>query len=283
VRLGGGDALSFQPSEIAKWGLVIVLSWYCTRRGDLLTQFWKGLAPALIGVGLVAGFIIIEDLGTGALLLAVSTLVLLAGGATFWHFAILSPAPIAGIIAAIMTSEYRVARILAFLDPYKDPEGIGYHTIQSLVAIAGGEGTGRGLGFGMQKLGYLPEDRTDFLFAVLCEETGIAGAAVVTFLFATLAWTGLAIARRERSALLRLITLGIITTVSLQACINLAVVTAMAPTKGIALPLISAGGTGWMLTCFSLGIVIAVDRSRSKAAMFAHAPDAPQAPVLNPA
>ena len=258
----GGEATSVQPSELAKWGLVGLMAWYCARRERMLGSFWLGLVPALAGAGLVAGFIVLEDLGTGALIAMAAAIMLLAAGAKWWHFAALSPAPIAGFVLAITTSDYRTARIMAFVDPYKDPEGIGYHTVQSLIGVAGGGGFGRGLGFGMQKLGYLPEDRTDFVFAVLCEELGIPGAAVVVALFATLIWAGFVIMRRENSTLLRLMCLGIIATVGLQATINIAVVTAMAPTKGIALPLISAGGTGWILTAFSLGLLVGIERTQ---------------------
>jgi cell division protein FtsW len=174
-----------------------------------------------------------------------------------------TPIAAAGVVYAILTSEYRVKRILAFIDPYADPQGIGYHTIQSLVAVAGGEGFGRGLGHGLQKFGYLPEDRTDFLFAIICEELGIAGAGLVITLFLTLLFAGITIAARERSPMLRLFTLGVIATVCLQAIINLAVVTGLAPTKGIALPLLSSGGTGWILTAFSLGLLIAIDRGNA--------------------
>jgi cell division protein FtsW len=175
------------------------------------------------------------------------------------------PVMVAGVVAAIITSPYRVKRILAFLDPYDDPKGIGYHTIQSLLAIANGGGFGRGLGHGLQKFGYLPEDRTDFIFAVICEELGVAGAALVMGLFGTLVWTGFTIMQRETNAMLRLVTMGVIATVGTQAVINLLVVTGMAPTKGIALPLLSYGGTGWILTAFSLGLVIAIDRTQARA------------------
>ncbi len=274
---GTGDALSLQPSEIAKWAMVVLISWYCLRASSSkaapgstapttnLSRFLTGLCPALAAVGMVSGFIVLEDLGTGALIAAVAGLLLLAGGARLRHFIALSPIPIAAVVLAIMTSDYRMARIMAFRNPYQDAEGIGYHTIQSLVAVAGGEGWGRGLGFGIQKLGYLPEDRTDFLFAVICEELGVAGAAVVIALFIALAWAGYAVMKREHSTFLRLVTLGIVATVSLQAVINLAVVTAVAPTKGIALPLLSSGGTGWVLTGFSLGLIVAIDRTQRAA------------------
>lgn len=265
LNIPGADSLGFQPSEIAKWSFIAIVAWYCTRRAAMLPRFWLGLVPALVAVGFVAGFIVLEDLGTGALIALVATLMLIAAGCKFWHFLAMSPAPIAGLVTAIATSDYRMARIMAFRDPYADPEGIGYHAIQSLTAIANGGGFGRGLGFGIQKLGYLPEDRTDFVFAVLCEELGIPGAAMVVTLFAVLVWAGFMVMRREQNQLLRLMALGIVSTVGLQACINLFVVTAMAPTKGIALPLISGGGTGWILTAFSLGLVVAIERTQQVA------------------
>jgi len=170
---------------------------------------------------------------------------------------------LAAVGLAILASPYRVARLTAFLDPYADPQGTGYHMIQSMGAVAGGGFFGRGLGHGLQKFGYLPEDRTDFLFAIICEELGTPGAALVVFLFAGLLLAGLAIVRREPDRLLRLMGVGVITTVGLQAVINLAVVTGLGPTKGIALPLVSSGGTGWILTAFSLGLLVAIDRRGS--------------------
>src|SRR5262245_31372402 len=249
---GIGEGLSVQPSEVAKWAFVALIAWYATARRPVIHEFWRGLVPALAAVGMVTAFIVLEDLGTGALIAAVAAVVLVAAGARLWHFLIFVPVGALGLAAAILKSEYRVKRILAFWDPYADPQGIGYHTIQSLVAVSSGEGTGRGLGHGLTKPGYLPEDRTDFILAGICEELGIAGAAMVVTLFAMLVWAGYAVMRRERSPLLRLFTLGAISTVALQAIINLAVVTGMAPTKGIALPLLSSGGTGWLLTAFSL-------------------------------
>lgn len=257
-----GDALSVQPSEIAKWGMVALMAWYAAAAGPALHRFWTGLVPALLSVGVIGALIVKEDLGTGVLIVGVAALVLVAGGARIWQFMLFAPLGIAGVVFAILTSDYRVKRILAFVDPYADPQGIGYHTIQSLIAIANGEGWGRGLGHGLQKFGYLPEDRTDFIFPVICEELGIAGAAVVCTLFIALMYCGWSIVRREPAMLLRLFTFGVIVTIGLQAVINLAVVTGLAPTKGIALPLLSSGGTGWILTSFCLGLVIAVERTQ---------------------
>jgi cell division protein FtsW len=262
---GLGDALSVQPSEIAKWAMVGLIAVYCTSRASLIREFWRGLVPAMIAIGLVSGFIVLADLGTGVLIASVACLMLVAGGARLRYFAMPIPIGILGIAGAILTSPYRMKRVLAFMDPYADPQGIGYHTIQSLVAVAGGHGWGRGLGHGLQKFDYLPESSTDFIFAIICEELGIAGAALVIALFGTLVWAGFSVMRREQNPVLRLLTMGIVATVGLQAIINLAVVTGLAPTKGIALPLLSSGGTGWILTAFSLGLLVAVDRTQDMA------------------
>lgn len=259
---GLGDVLSVQPSEIAKWALVGVIAWWAASRREGITSFWRGLVPALTAVSAVAAFIVIEDLGTGVLIAGVAALVLLAGGARLWQFLMFVPLGLGGIAYAILHSSYRMKRVLAFVDPYADAQGIGYHTVQSLIAISGGEVFGRGLGNGLQKFGYLPEDRTDFIFPIICEELGIAGAAFVALLFVGLFWSGYSVMREERHPLLRLFALGVLATVSLQAIMNLAVVTALAPTKGIALPLISSGGTGWILTSFCLGLVVAVSRTQ---------------------
>ena len=259
---GLGDGLSVQPSEIAKWGMLLLIAWYCAVRAATMRSFFQGLIPALIAIGAVAGFIIIEDLGTGLLITLACSLLLIAGGARLWHFMLFVPFGLAGIAYAIIKSPYRITRLTTFLEPYKDPEGAGYHQLQSLIAIANGGGVGRGLGFGLQSKGYLPEDRTDFLFAIICEELGIPGAAAVIFLFVVLVFAGLTIARREKHVALKLFALGVTFTIGTQAIINLAVVTVVAPTKGIALPLISAGGTGWILTCCSLGLLIAIDRTQ---------------------
>lgn len=259
---GLGDALSMQPSEIAKWAILPLIAWYAASMGLRLKGFFFGLVPALACTGAVCAFIVFEDLGTGALIAMVVGVMLLAGGARLWHFLMFVPVGLLAVAAAVITNPYRVNRIIAFVDPYHDPEGIGYHIIQSLVAVANGGGWGRGLGNSLQKFGYLPEERTDFLFAIICEELGIAGATLVVGMFIILTCTGVAIARREREPLLKLWALGIVATVGIQAIINLAVVTGLAPTKGIALPLLSSGGTGWILTAMSLGVLIAIDRTQ---------------------
>ncbi len=265
--------ITFQPSEIAKWGMPLVLAWWCCSRAQHLHTWWRGFVPPIALAGVVALGIAVEDLGTATLVMVVALLVVVAAGCRWWHAALLLPIALTGFIAMIVVSPYRVNRIIAYLDPYADSQGIGYHIIQSMGAISGGGLVGRGLGNSIQKFGYLPEGTTDFIFSIICEEMGLIGALIIVVLYGTLLWCGWLVVAAERprerghargaprlSRYARLVGLGVLATVGLQALINVLVVTGIAPTKGIALPLISRGGTGWMLTCFSLGLVMALDR-----------------------
>lgn len=263
LHLPGLD--SIQPSEIAKWTLIGVIAWYGCRNARRMGSFWHGLLPGLCAAGAVSAVIVVEDLGTGALVGMVACLLLIAAGARLVHLLMLAPIPIAGLVLAILTNPYRVQRITSFMRPFEDVQGSGYHMIQSMLAVANGQFFGRGLGHGLQKFGYLPEDTTDFLFAIICEELGVFGAALVMFLYAVLLLSVLAVIRREPSRFFRLVALGVMATVGIQALINLVVVTGLGPTKGIALPLLSSGGTGWILTASSLGLVIAMDRTQDAA------------------
>lgn len=253
---------SLQPSELAKWGSVILLALYCAWQGPQRMAKFSRLLPALILVGVPAALVTLEDLGTGVLMLAAGAVILLASGARFIHLGLFVPPALVGLVAAVITSPYRMQRLITFLNPYEDPDGAGYHMIQSMVAVANGKVFGRGLGFGLQKFGYLPEDRTDFLFAVICEELGVFGAATIIALYLGILWGGWSIIRRlpESAAAARLLGIGVLATVGIQAVINIGVVTGLGPTKGIALPLLSSGGTGWILTAFSLGLLISLDR-----------------------
>jgi cell division protein FtsW len=247
---------SFQPSEIAKWAMVLLLASWSVRHAKDMARFRVGFAAPMAFAGLVCALVATEDLGTAVLIGAVAALMLLVAGARPLHAALLAAPAGLALAAAIITSPYRLDRLRAFIDPWKDPQGIGYHMIQSMVTVAGGAVAGRGLGNGLQKFGYLPEDTTDFIFAVICEETGLAGAALLVFLYGVLLWCGAGIVRGATTPFQRLLGLGILLTVGLQALVNMAVVTGLAPTKGIALPLVSAGGTGWVLTAFCLGLLV---------------------------
>lgn len=260
IRIG---PVGFQPSEIVKWGVIVVLAWHAARRAGSMDRLGVGFLVPMAFVALVCALIATEDLGTAVLIGLVSVSLLIAAGARIAHAAMLVPFAAMGFLAATIASPYRIDRLRAFLDPYQDPQGIGYHVLQSMAAISGGGLAGRGLGNGVQKFGYLPEDTTDFLFAVVAEEIGLAGSALVICLYAALFACGLSVLARVTHPFQRLLGLGILLTIGYQAAINLLVVTGLAPTKGIALPLLSSGGTGWCLTAFCIGLLVAMDREAS--------------------
>lgn len=262
LPLPGLGPTSAQPSEIVKWLAIPILAWFCVAQRAHMGSFLRGGGPAMVALGLMAAVIAKEDLGTGVLIAAAGGAVLLAGGLRVWQAALSIPIGAAGVALAVYDEPYRFERLETFLNPYADPQDAGYHMIQSMAAIAGGGGPGRGLGNGLQKFGYLPEDQTDFLFAIICEELGIAGAVVVCGLIGACLLSILCIAWKEREPLARLVAIGVAAIVGVQALINLFVVTGLAPTKGIPLPLVSSGGTGWILTAASLGAIMSLGRTQ---------------------
>ncbi len=257
-----GWGLSFQPSEVAKLGSVLFLAAYCGAIGDRIRKFWFGLLPALIVLGLIVALVGIEDFGTAALILAVGGSVLLAARAKLWHLGLISLPAVFGLVHLITSKSYRMDRFLAFLNPEADPLGKGYHQMQSLITIASGGWWGKGLGWGVQKYGYLPEGRSDFIFAVICEELGTIGGITVIAAFAVLLWQGRRAVAAAPCRFGGLLALGAVLTIGLQAAINIAVVTVSAPTKGIALPFVSAGGTGVLFLGILAGMLINVARRR---------------------
>jgi cell division protein FtsW len=262
MQLGVGTfAVGFQPSELAKLTLVIFLAACLARQpGEGIRRFFKGLLPAALTIGLCAALVGAEDFGTAVLLAAVGGLMLLAGGARLLHLLLLTLPALATFAWLLVARPYRLQRLTAFADIWSDPRGEGYHPIQSLITIASGRWFGQGLGSGTQKYGYLPESSTDFVFAVWCEETGLVGAVTVLLLFGLLLYLGTRAARAARTAFGRLVALGVTLMVTLQAVMNIAVVTAAAPTKGIALPLVSAGGSGIVFLGASIGLLAGIAR-----------------------
>jgi cell division protein FtsW len=257
IDIGG---INFQPSEIAKWVMVAVVAWWSTSNFESLRTYWKGFIPPILGVGTIAAIIAVEDLGTAVLIFATACFVLCAAGSKIWHFATFIPVALCGFYLAIFQVDYRMSRLQTYLDPFNAPEKARYHIIQSMSTISEGGLTGLGLGNGIHKFGYLPEDTTDFIFAVICEELGIFGAIAVASMYIGLAILGIYVVKKATSSFHQLFALGVIVTIGLQASMNVLVVTALVPTKGIALPLLSNGGTGWLLTAFCIGLIDAIDR-----------------------
>ncbi len=252
----GPAYVSFQPSELSKWVVIIFLAAYADRFADSMGLFWRRFLPACAVVGLSVGLIIIEDFGTAAFIAGVAVIMLWFGGARGWHF--LSPLPVMvpGFMAAILSSPTRINRITNFINP----ETMPYQAHQSLIAIGTGGLLGKGLGRGVLKYGHLPEDTTDFIFAIIAEEMGFVACVVVILLFVLFTFWGLVAAWRCPDRCGKLLAIGIVLAVSLQAAFNIGVVTVVLPTKGIPLPFISAGGTSLLLTSAAVGILLNIAR-----------------------
>jgi cell division protein FtsW len=252
--------IQLQPSELAKWATVFFLAWWLSRRPVDVRKFFTGFIPTLIPIGFVCLLIVIQDFGTAALIGLCALTMLLAGRAKLWHLALVIPPAIAAALWFVMHEEYRWRRMTAFLNPYASPQGEGYHMIQSLLSFSTGGLFGKGLGNGIQKLGYLPEDTTDFIFAVICEELGIFGALLTAALYLGIAFVAWQVIRQRRDSFGRMLAFGIASMLCLQAVINMAVATVSVPTKGLSLPLVSAGGSGLIITCAALGLLYSVTR-----------------------
>lgn len=274
-----GLGLGFQPSEVAKLALVIVLAAYAAHIGDRIRRFWSGFLPALLLVGLIGGLVGLEDFGTAALLIVVGGCVLLSAGARIWHLLLAALPGVIGLVHLVQAKSYRMERLTSFLDPYADPLGRGYHQIQSLITIASGGWWGRGLGCGVQKYGYLPEGRNDFIFAVICEELGIVGGIAVIALLAILLWHGRKAVLASTTDFCRLVAVGAALIIGIQAAMNIAVVTVSVPAKGIALPLVSAGGSGVILLSILVGMLANVARYRPPLQSVAKQPGSDLEPV----
>ena len=258
--------LGFQPSELAKLGMVVFLAAWLTHRRVLMKQFRNGILPPILVLGALAGLIVIEDLGTAALIVLVGGLMILAAGARLWHAGLLAIPGLAAFGGMIWIEPYRIERLLGFRNVWADPLDKGYHAVQSLVAIASGGWWGRGLGAGMQKYGYLPEAHTDFIFAIICEELGLVGGLTVMAMFVCLVLLGWRVMVSAPDSFGKLLALGITLMLGFQAAMNIAVVTVSVPTKGISLPLVSAGGSGVILFAVALALLASVSRASSRGA-----------------
>jgi cell division protein FtsW len=257
IKLG---PIQVQPSELAKWAAVLFLAYWLTVHPVNFDRFFRGFLPTVIPVGILCLLVVIQDFGTAALIGLCAILMLLAGRVKIGHLMIVLFPALAAATWFVTHKAYRMARITSFLHPYNSPQGQGYHMIQSLLSFSSGGVFGRGLGNGIQKLGYLPEDTTDFIFSVICEELGIFGAMMTIALYLGVMYVGWQIIRQKRDDFGRMLAFGIATMLGLQATINIAVATVSVPPKGLSLPLISAGGSGLIITCAALGVLYSVAR-----------------------
>ncbi|MBI1825396.1 MAG: cell division protein FtsW [Planctomycetes bacterium] len=254
----GGIDVGFQPSEVAKLALILMLASLLGGQRSAPRTFFKGFVPATIVTGVCVGLVGKENLGTAALLAAVAFTILLVAGCRVHYLLILVGLACFGLLLLLYAAPYRLDRVNTYKNLWADAQGKGYQPIQSLLTIASGNWFGTGLGTGLQKYGYLPESHSDFVFAVVCEELGIFGGVFVILLFCGFAWLGLRIMTAAATRFERVLAFGLTILITLQAILNIAVVTVVAPTTGVPLPFVSAGGSGIFITCTMVGLLAAI-------------------------
>ncbi|MBI4211711.1 MAG: putative lipid II flippase FtsW [Deltaproteobacteria bacterium] len=254
----------FQPSEAAKIATVLFLAYSLEKKAPRIRTFAVGIFPNMVIVGLLSTLILVQkDLGSAVILMMMTWLLLFAAGARLRYlFGMLAGlVPVATIL--IMGSPYRRQRILAFLNPWNDQYGSGFQMIQSFVAFNEGGVFGRGLGEGQQKLFYLPEAHTDFILSVIGEELGLLGVVAIAALFLIFCYRGIRIALDAPDLFGRYLALGMTLLIGLEAMLNMGVVMGMLPTKGLALPFVSYGGSSLMMSLLAVGVVLNVSSYRS--------------------
>jgi cell division protein FtsW len=264
--------VGIQPSELAKLAVILYLAWFLDqkRRSSRTMEFKKQdflhtVLPAVLPVLLFVALILLQpDLGTSIDLLVVATAILFVAGLS-WKWIALGAALATPALYLLVTHvAYRQARLMAFLHPDSDPQGAGFQLLQSLIAIGSGGFTGVGLMESKQKLFYLPEAHTDFIFAVICEELGFIGALVIIGLFGVYGWRGLRAAFNAPDHFGRLLALGVTALVLCQALINFVVVLGMVPTKGIPLPFVSYGGSSLLVMLLATGVLLNISQQAAE-------------------
>lgn len=256
--------LGVQPSELAKIAVILFTAALLERRMDRIDD----VAYALLPIGLTTGFMVAlilwePDLGTAVSVLVIASAMIFAAGISYKYVLGLALAAVPALYLVVMAQAYRVQRITAFLDPWSDPQRSGYQAIQSMIAVGTGGVFGTGLMGGMQKLFYLPEAHNDFIYAVIAEEFGLIGASTVLVCFGVITWRGLRTAARAPDRFGAFLAVGLTAMIAFQALLNISVVTGLAPTKGIPLPFVSAGGSSLLINLLGMAILLNVSQHGS--------------------
>jgi cell division protein FtsW len=260
-RWFGIGGLGIQPSELAKLAAVVFIAEALERRMHRINEMGYAIAPiAVVVAGMIALIMLEPDFGTAMSLALIAGVMVFAAGLNYAYIvgSALVVLPVVSLL--VMSSDYRRRRVLTFLNPWQDPLGDGFQIIQSLIAVGTGGLSGRGLMNGVQKLFYLPEAHTDFIYAVISEELGLLGATAVLVCFCVIGWRGLRIALRSPDAFGAFLALGVTTMVVAQAFMNMSVAIGLMPTKGIPLPLVSAGGSSLLINLLGLGVLLNVSQ-----------------------
>ncbi|MFN8624709.1 MAG: putative lipid II flippase FtsW [Candidatus Binatia bacterium] len=257
----GIGPFNFQPSEFAKLIVVLYLARSIARNREHMTSFVTGVLPHLVVVGVCALLVVVQpDFGTAAILVLVLALMLFGGGARPAHLIGLALLALPAVGFALVRAPYRWRRILAFVDPWRYSQDIAFQLVQSLIAFGSGGMTGIGLGESKQKMFFLPEAHTDFIFALIGEELGFLGAMAVLALFAVVGIRGFRVALRHPDGFASMLALGITLVIMLEAIVNVGVVLGLLPTKGLALPFLSYGGSALIGTLVEVGILASLSR-----------------------
>jgi len=254
---------AFQPSELAKLTIVIYLAHSMAKKEEMIRTFSIGVLPHLIVSGVFAGLLLLEpDFGTALILTMLLYFMLFIGGVRVRHLLATALLALPALAYVMMTAEYRLRRLMSFLNPWDDPLGSGFHVIQSLIAFGSGQWMGRGLGESRQKLLYLPEAHTDFIYSVIGEELGLLGALAVLALFGVIIVRGLQLTAKIEEPFDQYLAFGLTVLLGLQALIHMGVVMGLMPTKGLVLPFISYGGSAMVINLTEAGILLGLSRRR---------------------
>lgn len=257
----GIGSLGIQPSEAAKLGLIIFTSKYLSNSNKFVKSYTQGVFPILGITLLFFGLIMLQpDLGTGVILVIAIISLLFIAGVNMKFFLAGGVVGIIGIVVLIIIAPYRMDRITSFLDPWKDALGTGFQIIQSLYAVGPGGILGLGFGNSIQKHFYLPEPQTDFIFSIIAEEFGVAGAFIVVGLFSIILWRSIKISLNTKDLFSKYLSFGMIFQIIFQALMNLMVVIGMIPVTGVTLPFLSYGGSSLLITMISMGILLNISR-----------------------
>jgi cell division protein FtsW len=256
--------IGIQPSELAKIAIIFFTAAVLERRMDRISEIRYALGPIAIAVGIVFGLIVLEpDYGTAMAVVAIAAVMVFAAGLSWRNAAIAGATLIPALGAIALLEPYRLRRLLGFLDPWADSSKDGYQLVQSLIAVGTGGVTGRGLMEGVQKLFYLPYPHTDFIYAVVAEELGLAGATALLICFCVITWRGLRVVTRAPDSFGSLLALGLTAMIALQALANISIVIGLLPTKGIPLPFVSAGGSSLIVSLAGMGVLLNVSEHAS--------------------
>ena len=264
TRWIGLGPLGIQPSELAKVAVILFMAALLERRMERIDEVGYSLLPIGIVLAGVVGLVLAEpDLGTAACIVMIAAMMVFAAGISYRYLIGLVLAGVPALYLLVATSDYRMRRVTAFLDPWADPLGDGWQMIQSMIAIGTGGVFGRGLMGGVQKLFYLPEPHNDFIYSVIGEELGLLGTTLVLACFCVIAWRGLRTAVRAPDRFGAFLAIGLTTMVAFQAFFNISVVLGLLPPKGIPLPFVSAGGSSLLINLVGMGILLNVSQHAS--------------------